>query len=164
VNIAAGRYKDVRFDHPKVFFAATAAFGPKNLIWAASTATTPRVDPQDESRARNTRAPPPKCTSRRRDGHHEWSLRQRHLRDKRYKVPHRDRLIALKEHPHRGSNSAMTSRLALGEAQTLPELRRADGGLGARGASNATPASTLPMDCINFTENGEKADCESGCA
>ena len=90
-------------------------------------------------------------------GIHEWSYDNDISADKRYKVPHRDKVIALKDIKAE-VELGYDVKLALGEAQrclncdvqtvfSAPACIECD-----------ACVDICPMDCITFTENGEEAD------
>src|SRR5260370_2144 len=88
-------------------------------------------------------------------GIHEWSYDNDISGDKRYKVPHRDKVIALKD-IRAEVELGYDVKLALGEAQrclncdiqtvfTAPLCIECD-----------ACVDICPMDCITFTENGDR--------
>jgi len=90
-------------------------------------------------------------------GIHEWSYDNDISGDKRYKVPHRDKVIALKD-IRTEVELGYDVKLALGEAQrclncdvqtifSAPACIECD-----------ACVDICPMDCITFTENGEEAE------
>src|SRR5215469_300248 len=85
--------------HPKVFFGGDAAFGPKNIIWAvahghdAALSIHKFVSGEDI----HERPLPEVHISSQKMGIHEWSYDNDISLDKRFKVPHRDKVIALKD-------------------------------------------------------------------
>ncbi|HJZ19313.1 MAG TPA: FAD-dependent oxidoreductase [Bradyrhizobium sp.] len=145
--------------NPKVFFGGDAAFGPKNIIWAvahghdAALSIHKLLSGEDISE----RPLPEVQVSSQKMGIHEWSYDNDISSDKRYKVPHRDKVIALKD-IRTEVELGYDVKLALGEAQrclncdiqtvfTAPLCIECD-----------ACVDICPMDCITFTENGEEAD------
>jgi thioredoxin reductase/ferredoxin len=145
--------------NPKVFFGGDAAFGPKNIIWAvahghdAALSIHKLLSGEDISE----RPLPEVHVSSQKMGIHEWSYDNDVSSDKRYKVPHRDKVIALKD-IRAEVELGYDVKLALGEAQrclncdiqtvfTAPLCIECD-----------ACVDICPMDCITFTENGEEAD------
>src|ERR1700683_3660450 len=145
--------------HPKVFFGGDAAFGPKNIIWAVAhghdaALSIHRLISGEDIQERPL---PEVQVSSQKMGIHEWSYDNDVSSDKRYKVPHRDKVIALKD-IRAEVELGYDLKLALGEAQrclncdiqtvfTAPLCIECD-----------ACVDICPMDCITFTENGDEAD------
>jgi formate dehydrogenase beta subunit len=145
--------------NPKVFFGGDAAFGPKNIIWAvahghdAALSIHKLVSGEDI-----TERPLPQVQiSSQKMGIHEWSYDNDVSNDKRYKVPHRDKAIALKD-IRAEVELGYDVKLALGEAQrclncdiqtvfSTPLCIECD-----------ACVDICPMDCITFTQNGEETE------
>ena len=138
--------------NPKVFFGGDAAFGPKNIIWAvahghdAALSIHKLLSGEDI----NERPLPEVHVSSQKMGIHEWSYDNDISADKRYKVPHRDKVIALKD-IRTEVELGYDVKLALGEAQrclncdiqtvfTAPLCIECD-----------ACVDICPMDCITFT-------------
>src|SRR5579864_1334741 len=145
--------------NPKVFLGGDAAFGPKNIIWAvahghdAALSIHRLLSGEDVSE----RPLPEVHVSSQKMGIHEWSYDNDVSVDKRFKVPHRDKVIALKD-IRAEVELGYDVKLALGEARrclncdiqtvfTAPLCIECD-----------ACVDICPMDCITFTENGEEAD------
>ena len=114
--------------HPKVFFGGDAAFGPKNIIWAVAHGheAAVSIDKMLNGEDIADRPLPAVELISQKMGIHEWSYDNEIEPDKRYKVPHRDTVVALQGHQGRGR--ARLRRAAGAEGgRALPELRRADG-------------------------------------
>src|SRR5216110_2464180 len=85
--------------NPKVFFGGDAAFGPKNIIWAvahgheAAVSIDKFLNGEDVS----DRPMPAVEVVGQKMGIHEWSYDNDIALDKRYRVPTRDNVIALKD-------------------------------------------------------------------
>ena len=91
--------KTLKSSHPRVFFGGDAAFGPKNIIWAVAHGHEAAVsidklchdeDPADRP------APGVKVSSQKM-GIHEWSYDNDVSNEDRYKVPHRDPKLTLRD-------------------------------------------------------------------
>jgi ferredoxin len=145
--------------NPKVFFGGDAAFGPKNIIWAvahghdAALSIHKLVSGEDITE----RPLPDVQVSSQKMGIHEWSYDNDISNDKRYKVPHRDKVVALKD-IRAEVELGYDVKLALGEARrclncdiqtvfTAPLCIECD-----------ACVDICPMDCISFTQNGEEAE------
>ena len=105
------------------------AFGPKNIIWAVAHGHDAAIS-IDKHVPRRGRSPTARCPSveicSQKMGIHEWSYDNEISLDKRYRVPLRDKAIALQGHQGRGrARLRPAARARRGAA--LPELRRADG-------------------------------------
>src|SRR5450432_3858264 len=148
-----------RSTNPKVFFGGDAAFGPKNIIWAvahgheAALSIHKLLSGEDIAE----RPLPDVQISSQKMGIHEWSYDNDVSDDKRFKVPHRDKVIALKD-IRAEVELGYDLKLALGEARrclncdiqtvfTAPLCIECD-----------ACVDICPMDCISFTENGDEAD------
>lgn len=146
--------------HPKVFFGGDAAFGPKNIIWAVAHGHQAAISihllcqGQDVAKDR----PPPMVTlTSQKMGIHEWSYDNAPSLDLRFKVPHREKTIALTD---------ITAEVELGFD---PQLAFAE----AQRCLNCDVQTVFsdklciecdacvdicPVDCITFTPNGEEAE------
>ena len=144
---------------PKVFFGGDAAFGPKNIIWAVAHGHSAAVsiDKFLNGDDVNLRPPPGVTVISQKMGIHEWSYDNDIANDKRYKVPHRDKMIALKD---------VKAEVELGFDQALG-FKEAQRCLNCDVQTVFTPKVCIecdacvdicPMDCITFTENGEEAE------
>jgi formate dehydrogenase beta subunit len=145
--------------NPKVFFGGDAAFGPKNIIWAVSHGhdAALSIHKMLSGEDINERPLPEVHISSQKMGIHEWSYDNDISADHRYKVPHRDKVIALKD-IRTEVELGYDVKLALGEAQrclncdiqtvfSAPACIECD-----------ACVDICPMDCISFTENGEEED------
>ena len=85
--------------NPKVFFGGDAAFGWKNIIWAVAHGHQAAISIHKLCQNEDVRdRPPPMVTlASQKMGIHEWSYDNDISLDLRFKVPHRDKLIALKD-------------------------------------------------------------------
>ena len=85
--------------NPKVFFGGDAAFGPKNIIWAVAHGHQAAISIHQFCQGVPvTDRPPPMVTlASQKMGIHEWSYDNGVSLDLRFKVPHRDKIAALKE-------------------------------------------------------------------
>ena len=145
--------------HPKIFFGGDAAFGPKNIIWAvahgheAAVSIDKRLNGEDI----NDRPTPAVEVMSQKMGIHEWSYDNEIALDKRYKVPHRDKVVALKDIKAE-VELGFDEKLALSEAgrclncdvQTVFSAQLC--------IECDACVDICPMDCITFTANGEEAD------
>src|SRR5262249_37415775 len=82
---------------PRVFFGGDSAFGPKNIIWAVAHGHEAAISIDKLCRADDLRLRPPPHVSlvSQKMGIHEWSYDNDITNDQRYRVPLRDKAIAL---------------------------------------------------------------------
>jgi ferredoxin len=90
-------------------------------------------------------------------GIHEWSYDNDISLDKRYKVPHRDKVIALKD-IRAEVELGYDVKLALGEAQRCLNCDVQTVFASQLCIECDACVDICPMDCITFTQNGEEAD------
>ena len=86
--------------HPKVFFGGDAAFGPKNIIWAVAHGHEAAVSIDKLCSRRGRHRPPAAAWSTlvsQKMGIHEWSYDNDITPDQRYRVPLRDKVVALRD-------------------------------------------------------------------
>lgn len=145
--------------NPKVFFGGDAAFGPKNIIWAVAHGhdAAISIDKMLNGEDIADRPAPGTTIMSQKMGIHEWSYDNEIALDERYKVPLRDKAIALKD---------IKAEVELGFD---PNLALAEAGRCLNCDVQTVFSSSLciecdacvdicPMDCITFTANGEEAE------
>jgi formate dehydrogenase (NADP+) beta subunit len=142
---------------PQVFFGGDAAFGPKNIIWAVAHGHDAAVSIDKLLNGEDVKDRPSPLVNlvSQKMGIHEWSYDNDISLDKRYKVPHADQVVALRN---------IKVEVELGFDQKL-------GYLEAERCLNCDVQTVFsaplciecdacvdicPMDCITFTENGEE--------
>jgi formate dehydrogenase (NADP+) beta subunit len=144
---------------PTVFFGGDSAFGPKNIIWAVAHGHEAAISIDKLCRGENLRdRPPPDVTLiSQKMGIHEWSYDNDIANDKRYRVPLRDKAVALK-------NVKMEVELGFDRELAWLETQR------CLNCDVQTVFNTglciecdacvdiCPMDCITFTANGPEED------
>ena len=144
---------------PHVLFGGDAAFGPKNIIWAVAHGheAAVSIDKLLNGEKVSDRPPPQVNLVSQKMGIHEWSYDNDVSLDQRYKVPHAEQSIALK-------NIKVEVELGFDRKQGLLEAERC---LNCDVQTVfAAPlciecdacVDICPMDCITFTENGEEGD------
>ena len=151
--------KTMASTHPKVFFGGDAAFGPKNIIWAVAHGheAAVSIDKMLNGEDIADRPAPAVEIMSQKMGIHEWSYDNEIALDKRYKVPHRDKVIALKDIKAE-VELGFDEKLAFAEAgrclncdvQTVFSAQLC--------IECDACVDICPMDCITFTPNGEEAD------
>ncbi|HLZ75201.1 FAD-dependent oxidoreductase [Phenylobacterium sp.] len=84
---------------PNVFFGGDAAFGPKNIIWAVAHGHDAAVSIHKFCQGEDVKVRPPPEFSlvSQKMGIHEWSYDNDIANDRRYRVPQRDKAVALKD-------------------------------------------------------------------
>ena len=145
--------------HPKVFFGGDAAFGPKNIIWAVAHGHEAAISIDKFCRGEdvNVRPPPQMTVTSQKMGIHEWSYDNEITLDRRYRVPLREKVVALRD---------IKAEVELGYDVELA-LKEADRCLNCDVQTVFTGQLCIecdacvdicPMDCITFTFNGVEAD------
>ncbi len=145
--------------NPKVFFGGDAAFGPKNIIWAVAHGheAALSIDKFCSGADVNDRPIPMVEIVSQKMGIHEWSYDNDIALDKRYRVPLRDKVVALRDikaEVELGFDLELglreTQRCLNCDVQTVFESKLC--------IECDACVDICPMDCITFTENGEEAD------
>ena len=116
------------------------------------------VDPQDAvGRGHHRTAAAGGAHSSQKMGIHEWSYDNDISIDQRFKVPHRDKVIALKD-IRTEVELGFDVKLALDEAQRCLNCDVQTVFSTTLCIECDACVDICPMDCITFTENGEEAD------
>jgi formate dehydrogenase beta subunit len=151
--------KTMASSHPRVFFGGDAAFGPKNIIWAVAHGHDAALSIHNlcsGSDVNDRPAPMVEIVSQKM-GIHEWSYDNDIAPDRRYRVPLRDKVVALRD---------IKTEVELGYDPDLA-LKEAHRCLNCDVQTVFTSSLCIecdacvdicPMDCITFTSNGEEAD------
>ncbi len=151
--------KTFQSTNPNVFFGGDSAFGPKNIIWAVAHGheAAVSIDKMLNGEDLADRPLPAVELISQKMGIHEWSYSNEIANDNRYKVPLRDKAIALKD---------IKAEVELGFDQQLA-LAEAGRCLNCDVQTVFTASLCIecdacvdicPMDCITFTPNSEEAD------
>jgi formate dehydrogenase (NADP+) beta subunit len=145
--------------HPKVFFGGDAAFGPKNIIWAVAHGHDAALSIHKMLSGEDiTERPLPDVqVSSQKMGIHEWSYDNDVSGDKRFRVPHRDKVVALKDIKAE-VELGFDPNLAFAEAQRCLNCDVQTVFAPSLCIECDACVDICPMDCITFTENGEEAD------
>ena len=144
---------------PKVFFGGDAAFGPKNIIWAVAHGRDAAISIDRFCNGQDVADRPPPATSlvSQKMGIHEWSYDNDISNDRRFRVPLRDKVVALKD---------VRVEVELGFDRALG-YREAERCLNCDIETVfAEPlciecdacVDICPVDCITFTADGPEAD------
>jgi NADPH-dependent glutamate synthase beta subunit-like oxidoreductase len=145
--------------NPRVFFGGDAAFGPKNIIWAVAHGHEAALSIDTYCSGGDIRQRPQPMVEivSQKMGIHEWSYDNDIAADKRYRVPLRDKVVALRDIKAE-VELGYDLELALKEAhrclncdvQTVFESKLC--------IECDACVDICPMDCITFTANGDEAD------
>src|ERR1700761_693949 len=143
----------------KVFFGGDAAFGPKNIIWAAAHGHDAAISIHKMLIGENVEerpAPGVNIVSQKM-GIHEWSYDNAPTIDHRFKVPHRKKEEALKDIMAE-VELGFDPKLAFEEAQRCLNCDVQTVFEGKLCIECDACVDICPMDCISFTDNGEEKE------
>jgi formate dehydrogenase (NADP+) beta subunit len=145
--------------HPKVFFGGDSAFGPKNIIWAVAHGHEAAISIDRLCRGEDVsvRPLPQVAVTSQKMGIHEWSYDNEITLDKRYRVPHRDKVISLRDIKAE-VELGYDVELALKEAERCLNCDVQTVFTGQLCIECDACVDICPMDCITFTANGEEAE------
>jgi ferredoxin len=143
----------------RVFFGGDAAFGPKNIIWAVAHGHEAAISIDRFCRGEPVGERPPPLVNlvSQKMGIHEWSYDNEISNDRRFRVPLRDKAVAL-------SSIKVEVELGFDVERAYLEAERC---LNCDVQTVFAPKLCIecdacvdicPMDCITFTANGEEAD------
>jgi len=144
---------------PNVFFGGDSALGPKNIIWAVAHGHDAAVSIDKFLHADDVseRPLPQVSITSQKMGIHEWSYDNDVSNDHRFKVPLKDLKLAL-------ANIKVEVELGFDQKLALAEAERC---LNCDVQTVFTDKLCIecdacvdicPVDCINFTDNGEEMD------
>ena len=151
--------KSLQSTLPQVFFGGDAAFGPKNIIWAVAHGHEAAVSIDMFCRGEDVtvRPPPEVVMSSQKMGIHEWSYDSGVSLDLRFKVPHAENEVALRD---------IKTEVELGYDRELA-FKEAQRCLNCDVQTVFAPnlciecdacVDICPVDCITFTPDGEEAE------
>jgi NADPH-dependent glutamate synthase beta subunit-like oxidoreductase/ferredoxin len=145
--------------HPKVFFGGDSAFGPKNIIWAVAHGHDAALSIHKLCSGEdvNERPLPEVDVVSQKMGIHEWSYDNAIAADKRYKVPLRDKVVALRDIKAE-VELGFDVELALRETQRCLNCDVQTVFTSSLCIECDACVDICPMDCITFTENGEEKE------
>jgi NADPH-dependent glutamate synthase beta subunit-like oxidoreductase/ferredoxin len=145
--------------HPQVYFGGDAAFGPKNIIWAVAHGhdAAISIDKACHSEDPRERPAPGVTLVSQKMGIHEWSYDNDISIEKRFKVHHAEKRVALKD-------IKVEVELGFDPKRAYMEAQRCLN-CDVQTVFNDTLCiecdacvDICPTDCINFIANGEEAD------
>ena len=142
---------------PKVFFGGDAALGPKNIITAVAHGHQAAISIDLFCRGQSVRErPAPGVTLiSQKMGMHEWSYDNGVSDDHRFKVPHADPALTLKNRKLE-VELGFDTRTALAEAQRCLNCDVQTVFTTSRCIECDACVDICPVDCINFTANAEE--------
>jgi formate dehydrogenase (NADP+) beta subunit len=145
--------------HPRVFFGGDAAFGPKNIIWAVAHGhdAAVSIDKLCHGEDLRLRPAPGVHLASQKMGIHEWSYDNAISNDARYRVPLKETRIALKD-IRVEVELGFDDRLAFAEAQRCLNCDVQTVFAPKLCIECDACVDVCPMDCINFTDNGEPGE------
>jgi formate dehydrogenase (NADP+) beta subunit len=145
--------------HPKVFFGGDAAFGPKNIIWAVAHGheAAVSIDKMLNGEDIHDRPLPAVTMMSQKMGIHEWSYDNEIAPDNRYKVPLRDKVVALKDIKAE-VELGFDVELAVKEARRCLNCDMQTVFTSQLCIECDACVDICPMDCITFTPNGDESD------
>jgi NADPH-dependent glutamate synthase beta subunit-like oxidoreductase len=144
---------------PKVFFGGDAAFGPKNIIWAVAHGHDAAISIDKFCQGEDVTARPPPLVNlaSQKMGIHEWSYDNDVSNDKRFRVPLKDKVVALRDIKIE-VELGYDERLAFEEAQRCLNCDVQTVFSGPLCIECDACVDICPMDCITFTEDGEETE------
>ena len=145
--------------HPRVFFGGDAAFGPKNIIWAAAHGHEAAISIHAlcSGGAVGLRPAPGVNIVSQKMGIHEWSYDNDISVVSRFKVPHRKKEEALKDIMAE-VELGFDPELAWKEAQRCLNCDVQTVFTDNLCIECDACVDICPMDCITFTANGDEKD------
>jgi formate dehydrogenase beta subunit len=144
---------------PNVFFGGDAAFGPKNIIWAVAHGHDAAISIDKFCQGEDVKQRPPPLVNllSQKMGIHEWSYDNDVSNDKRYRVPLKDKMVALKD-IRAEVELGYDEKLAFDEAQRCLNCDVQTVFSSTLCIECDACVDICPMDCITFTPNGEESE------
>jgi NADPH-dependent glutamate synthase beta subunit-like oxidoreductase len=151
--------KTMRSTHPKVFFGGDSAFGPKNIIWAVAHGHEAAISIDKMLRGEDSEQRPDPFVqmASQKMGIHEWSYDNEITLDQRFKVPLREKAVALRDIKAE-VELGFDAELALKEAYRCLNCDIETVFTGSLCIECDACVDICPTDCITFTENGEETE------
>lgn len=154
--------KTFQSTHPKVFFGGDAAFGPKNVITAVAHGHEAAISIDLFCNQKNVQERPAPMTNLylQKMGIHEWSYDNQTSDDERFKVPHADKKLSLKDRKLE-VELGFDDQLAFKEAQRCLNCDVQTIFTESKCIECDACVDICPTSCITFTTNGEEDDLRS---
>jgi formate dehydrogenase (NADP+) beta subunit len=151
--------KTMQSTRPGVFLGGDAAFGPKNIIWAVAHGHDAAISIHKLCSGEDIadRPPPMVNLTSQKMGIHEWSYDNDISLDRRYRVPLREKAVALRD-IRAEVELGFDPQLALAEAERCLNCDVQTVFTGSLCIECDACVDICPMDCITFTHNGEETD------
>jgi formate dehydrogenase beta subunit len=151
--------KTMQSTRPGVFFGGDSAFGPKNIIWAVAHGHDAAISIHKLCSGEDIadRPPPMVNLTSQKMGIHEWSYDNDISLDRRYRVPLREKAVALRD-IRAEVELGFDPQLALAEAERCLNCDVQTVFTGSLCIECDACVDICPMDCITFTQNGEEVD------
>ncbi len=145
--------------HSGVYFGGDAAFGPKNIIWAVAHGhdAAISIDHHCQGVPISQRPAPHVNLMSQKMGIHEWSYDNAIHNDKRYRVPLKDTVVALRD-IRTEVELGFDRRVGFAEAQRCLNCDVETVFAGKLCIECDACVDICPMDCITFTADGEETD------
>ncbi len=145
--------------NPKVFFGGDAAFGPKNIIWAVAHGHQAAISIHKQCMGAdiNDRPAPGVNVTSTKMGIHEWSYDNNVSLDLRFKVPHRDKTVSLKDIKSE-VELGFDDKLAFAEAQRCLNCDVQTVFSDKLCIECDACVDICPVDSISFVANGQESD------
>jgi NADPH-dependent glutamate synthase beta subunit-like oxidoreductase len=142
-----------------VFFGGDAAFGPKNIIWAVAHGHQAAISIHQlcQGESLHDRPSPLVNLSSQKMGIHEWSYDNDISLDLRFKVPHREKVQALRDIKAE-VELGFDLELAYAEAERCLNCDVQTVFTDNLCIECDACVDICPVDCITFTRNAEEAD------
>ncbi len=144
---------------PKVFFGGDSAFGPKNIIWAVAHGHQAAISIDRFCQGRDVADRPPPLVNlvSQKMGIHEWSYDNDVALDQRFKVPMRDKVVAMKD-IRVEVELGFDKRLGYMEAERCLNCDIQTVFTDTLCIECDACVDICPMDCISFTENNDEEE------
>jgi formate dehydrogenase (NADP+) beta subunit len=145
--------------NPKVFFGGDAAFGPKNIIWAVAHGHQAAISIHQICQGEDIKNRPSPLVnlSSQKMGIHEWSYDNDISLDLRFKVPHREKVQALRDIKAE-VELGFDLELAYAEAERCLNCDVQTVFTDNLCIECDACVDICPVDCITFTGNAAEAD------
>ncbi len=155
----------MRSTRADVFFGGDSAFGPKNIIWAVAHGhdAAISIDLFCQGKPLTQRPPAMVNLMSQKMGIHEWSYDNAIISDKRYRVPLKDTVIALRD-IRAEVELGFDRKVAFAEAQRCLNCDVETVFSDKLCIECDACVDICPMDCITFTTNGDEADLRTAAA
>jgi formate dehydrogenase beta subunit len=145
--------------NPKVYFGGDSAFGPKNIIWAVAHGHGAAISIHKMCNGEDIkdRPPPGVDIASTKMGIHEWSYDNAISLDLRFKVPHRDKLLALRDIKAE-VELGFDEKLAYAEAERCLNCDVQTVFSDSLCIECDACVDICPVDCISFVPNGDETE------